>query len=184
METIMPAVANKGVTLEEFLEMEDPDHILELVNGEVLRMTPPKSRHGLICARFARFIGNFVDEKLGWVCGNDTGVIIPGEKDTLRGVDVGYWSREENPVEPEGYFETRPDLAVEVISPTDRRKETQFKVRQYVESGVKLVWVADPETETITVYSGSMKGVEHHVDDVLDGGMVLPGFSRPVKDFF
>ncbi len=181
----MPTVARKGVTLEEFLELEDPENLLELVNGEVIRMTPPKNPHNLACCRFARFLANFVEDRgLGWVLTNDSAVIIPGEKDTLRGVDVGYWSLKDNPVLPDDYFETPPDIAVEVVSPNDRRKAVLQKVRQYVEFGVKLVWVADPETETITVYAGSMKGVEHHAEDTLDGGTVLPGFTRPVKDFF
>lgn len=181
----MPAVATRGVTLEEFLALEDSENLLELVNGQVVTMSRPKGRHGIVCAEFAYRLGHFVDEhRLGWVASNDTGVIIRGERDSLRGVDVGYWSLERQPHEPVDYFDTVPDLAVEVLSPADRRKDVLAKVRQYVEAGVRMVWVADPDAETVTVYRGSMTGTEHPADAILEGGDVLPGFTRRVKDFF
>lgn len=181
----MPVVATPGVSLEEFLALEDPDNLLELIDGEVVAMSRPKGRHCIICNRFGRLIGNYVDEKqLGWVASNDTGVIIRGSRDSLRGVDVGYWSFERQPHEPVDYFDGVPELAVEVLSPTDRRKDVLHKVRQYVDAGVRLVWVADPETETVTVYRGSMTGIEHPADAILDGGEVLPGFALRVGDFF
>jgi len=58
------------------------------------------------------------------------------------------------------------------------------KVREYIASGVRLVWVVDPETKTVMVYSGSMQGVEHDETDTLDGGDVLPGFTCKVADLF
>jgi Uma2 family endonuclease len=184
-EISMSTVATHGVTLEEFLAIEDPDNLLELIDGEVVTMSRPKGRHCIICNLFGRLIGNFVDEhQLGWVASNDTGVIIRGERDSLRGVDVGYWSFERQPHEPVEYFDTVPDLAVEVLSPTDRRKDVLLKVRQYVEAGVKLVWVADPDAGTITIYRGSMTGTELPADATIDGGEVLPGFTRRVGDFF
>jgi Uma2 family endonuclease len=185
LEVEMTSIATQGVTIEEFLAIEDPEHLLELVDGEVVTMSRPKGRHCIICSRFDRLIGNFVDEhRLGWVASNDTGIIIRKERDSLRGVDVGFWSFERQPHEPVDYFDTVPDLAVEVISPSDRRKDVLYKVRQYLDAGVRLVWLADPETETITVYRGSMTGTELPADAILDGGDVPPGFSRRVGEFF
>jgi Uma2 family endonuclease len=179
------AVANATVTIEEFLAIEDPDHLLELIDGKVVEMSRPKGRHGIVCAQFTWLLMSYVKaSELGWVASNDTGVIIRGQRDSLRGVDVGFWSKEANPHEPVGYFETAPDLAVEILSPTDRRKDVLDKIKQYVSAGVRLVWLADPDAETVTVYRGTMNGVEHHAADHLDGGDVLPGFSRPVADFF
>jgi Uma2 family endonuclease len=85
---------------------------------------------------------------------------------------------------PEGYFEIPPDLAIEVLSPNDRRTDVRAKIKDYVFHSVPLVWLADPETKTVMVYRGSMRGTELDESDTLDGGDVLPGFSCKVADLF
>ena len=183
----MAVVANKGMTLEEFLNLEDPPDgsQLELFNGEVITLPPPKSIHGIVCNRVGRVLGNFVDEKkLGWVTSNDSGVIIEGDRDSMRGVDVGFWSIAANPKKPPDYFDNPPDLAVEVLSPNYRRKMIRDKVKQYIQAGVPIVWLVDPESEVVTVFKGGMQGVEFEGDDILDGGEVLPGFSCKTHDLF
>jgi Uma2 family endonuclease len=85
---------------------------------------------------------------------------------------------------PEGYFEIPPDLAVEVLSPGDRRADVRAKIREYVFYSVPMVWLVDPEARTVTVYRGSMRGTELDEADDLDGGDVLPGFSCKIADFF
>jgi Uma2 family endonuclease len=128
----MPAVLNRGVTLDEFVKMQDPPDgsQLELFNGEVITLPPPKGNHGIVCAQFARVIGNYADDhKLGHVASNDTGVVIVGERDSLRGVDVGFWSFERHPHVPSGYFDTVPDLAIEVLPPNYSRRMIREKVK-------------------------------------------------------
>ncbi len=183
----MPKTMTTGVTLEEFLQMDDPadGSQLELYNGEVIVVPSPKGRHGVVCTRIASKLFNFVDaRKLGWVTSNDVGVPIIGERESMRGVDVGYWNIADNPVIPIAYFDNPPDLAVEVMSPNFNRKDTHNKLKQYVEAGVKLVWFVDPEREVVTVYRGNMRGIEHSGDDELMGENVLPGFVCKVRDFF
>ena len=97
---------------------------------------------------------------------------------------MGFWSIERQPTRPKGYLEIPPDIAVEVLSPSDNRKAMRGKVREYVAAGVRLVWVVDPEDKTVMVYSGTMRGVEYDEADTLDGGEVLPGFTCKVADFF
>ena len=104
--------------------------------------------------------------------------------DTVRGPDVAFWSIARQPTMPEGYFEIPPDIAVEVLSPSDRSKDVRAKIREYVFYSVPLVWLVDPETRTVTVYRGSMRGTELDEADDLDGGDVLPGFTCKVSDFF
>jgi Uma2 family endonuclease len=183
----MPAVLDKLVTIEEFEKYPEPadGSKQELVRGKVITMPPPKARHGIICQYIAMMLGKFVySAKLGWVATNDTGVIIERDPDTLRGADVAFWSIEREPVMPEGYFESVPDIAVEVLSPDDRKKAVREKLQDYVSSGVKLVWVVDPEIRIVTVYAGSMRGTELDENETITGGDVLPGFSCKVADFF
>ena len=166
--------------------MTDPQGFQsELVRGEIVLMPLPKGRHGIICNRIGRFLGNLVDtRKLGWVTSNDTGVILERDPDTMRGPDVAYWSITRQPKMPENYFEIPPDIAVEVLSPDDRRKNVREKIKDYVKNGVKLVWLVDPDTRTVTVYQGSLRGSELDEADTLTGGDVLPGFTCKVSEFF
>ena len=77
-----------------------------------------------------------------------------------------------------------PDIAVEVQSPSDRRKDLRAKIKEYLFYSVPLIWLIDPETRTVTVYQGTMRGTELDESDTLDGGDVLPGFACKVSDLF
>jgi Uma2 family endonuclease len=183
----MSIVQQPPVTIAEFERMPDPadGSKLELVRGEVVVMPPPKGKHGICCSEIAWVLKNFVKpKKLGWVTTNDTGVVLERGPDTVRGPDVAFWSIARQPEMPDGYFQIPPDIAVEVLSPDDRRKDVRAKIKEYLFYNVPLVWLVDPETRTVTVYRGSMRGTELDESDSLDGGDVLPGFSCKVSDLF
>lgn len=183
----MSAIAHKLMTAEEFAALPEPlnGSQQELVKGEVVIMPPPQARHGILCSRIDRRLGIYVEEnKLGWTTSNDTGVILERDPDTVRGPDVAFWSIARQPELPAGYFEIPPDIAVEVLSPTDRRRDVREKIREYIALGVRLVWLIDPETRTVTVYLGTIRGTELDESDTLDGGEVLPGFAVPVSYLF
>jgi Uma2 family endonuclease len=183
----MSTVQQPPVTIAEFERIPDPadGSKLELVRGEVVVMPPPKGKHGICCSEIAWVLKNFVKpKKLGWVTTNDTGVVLERGPDTVRGPDVAFWSIARQPEMPEGYFQIPPDIAVEVLSPDDRRKDVRAKIKEYLFYSVPLVWLVDPETRTVTVYRGTMRGIELDEGDTLDGGDVLPGFSCKVADLF
>ncbi|MCZ2343982.1 MAG: Uma2 family endonuclease [Bacteroidales bacterium] len=183
----MSTVTKPWVTLTEFQQLSEPSDgsRLELVRGEVIVMPPPQGKHGVCCARIAYLLMNCVIPlRLGWVTTYDTGVILERNPDTVRGPDVAFWSIARQPVVPNGYFAIPPDLAVEVLSPTDRRSDVRAKIKDYLFYGVPVVWLVDPETQTVMVYAGNHRGVEYDADDTLDGGTVLPSFSCRVADFF
>src|SRR5580698_7045599 len=183
----MSTVQQPPITIAEFERVPDPSDgsKLELVRGEIVVKPPPKGKHGVCCQRIGRFLGNFVEPaRLGWVTTNDAGVVLERNPDTVRGPDVAFWSITRQPTCPEGYFEIPPDIAAEVLSPDDRRKDVRAKIKDYLFYGVALVWLVDPETRIVTVYRGNMKGVELDETETLDGGDVLPGFSCKVADLF
>ncbi|MBA4189710.1 MAG: Uma2 family endonuclease [Planctomycetaceae bacterium] len=183
----MSTVLQPPVTIADFERMPEPEDgsKLELVRGEVVVMPPAKGKHGICCSGIAWILMNFVKPaKLGWVTTNDTGVVLERGPDTVRGPDVAFWSITRQPTMPEGYFEIPPDIAVEVLSPNDRRTDVRVKIKEYVFYSVPLVWLVDPETRTVLVYRGSMRGTELDENDTLDGGDVLPGFSCKVADLF
>ncbi|MFO0851518.1 MAG: Uma2 family endonuclease [Gemmataceae bacterium] len=183
----MAVIRQPLMTVEEFARLPEraDGSRLELVRGEVVTMPPAKGKHGVCCGKVSRLLGNHADAgKLGWVTTNDTGVLLERGPDTVRGPDVAFWSITRQPTIPEDYFEIPPDLAVEVLSPDDRRAAVRAKIKEYLFYSVKLIWLIDPEARTVIVYPGRMRGIELDEEDEIDGGDVLPGFSCKVSDLF
>jgi Uma2 family endonuclease len=175
------------VTIEEFLALPSPKSggKLELVRGKVVEMPPPQGEHGIVCGYLAGEIHIFLKgHPIAWMATNDTGTVLENDPDSLRGPDVGVWLKANHPDRPAGYFECPPDLAIEVLSPTDRRGKVRDKIRQYIDADVKLVWLVDPEAQTVTVYRGDMKGIELGESETLHGDDVLPGFAVKIADLF
>jgi Uma2 family endonuclease len=116
-----------------------------------------------------------------------TGFRLQTNPDTVREPDVAFISRQRLPSSAagsRGFLQSAPDLAVEVISPTDRQAAVRAKVVQYLESGVRMVWTVDPRRETVTVHRPSGEPVTLRDGDVLDGGDVVPGFSCDIRRIF
>ena len=114
----------------------------------------------------------------GQVVSGDTGFKLTTDPDTVRAPDVAFISRERLPdPQTRGFPALGPDLVVEVLSPDNRPGETLAKVGDWLEGGVRLVWVIDPERRVARVYR--QDGTESHLAEngVLDGEDVLPGFS-------
>ncbi|MCA0455950.1 MAG: Uma2 family endonuclease [Chloroflexi bacterium] len=161
----------------------------ELSEGVLIEMTPASFKHGRDTSRLNRFISEFVDKhKLGETTAAETGYILyknPNGKDTVRAPDVGFVSvtRISEQGFPDGYFPGAPDLAVEVISPTDEAEEVHFKVTQYLKYGTRLIWLVYRKSQTVVVHTVNGSRTLS-VDDFLDGGDLLPGFRLPVRDIF
>jgi Uma2 family endonuclease len=154
----------------------------ELVDGEI-RVSPAGSRHGAVCLRIAARLLAFVEDgRLGHVFEGSTGFRLPGGN--VRSPDASFVARGrfEGDTPPETFSPVPPDLAVEVLSPDDRPRQILDKVGEYLECGVRLVWVIDPKARTATVYA-SLSDVRHlGPDDELDGQDVLPGFRCRLED--
>lgn len=182
----MSALATKLITAEEFAEMPDPEDgsKQELVRGEIVTMPPTKQSHGLVQAQIVWLLKNAVmPNRLGWV-GSESGVITERDPDTVRGPDVYFFKRSRFPERPSGWTDGAPDLAVEILSPSNRRNEMRAKVAEYLTAGSKIVWVVDPESKTMMVYTGNLRGVELGESDIVTGGDVLPEFSCKIDEFF
>jgi len=181
------ATTEKLVTAEELWQMPEPPEgaRYELFEGELIQMTPAGGRHGEITLAVGTILRTFIQEKrLGRVVSNDTGVFTQRDPDTVLAPDLAYWSRERLPEMPDRFVEVAPDLAVEVVSPSDSQSHVNRKVLHYLDHGVHLVWVVDPKTRTVTVYRSRRDVcILGHADEIA-GGDVLPGFSCRVGEFF
>jgi len=183
----MSIATQKLITAEEFFRMPDPPDgsKQELVKGVIVTMPPPGGRHGYCCSRIDRRIGVYVDEKeLGSVFTNDTGFVTERDPDTVRGPDVSFWSRKRLPEVPVDYIKIPPDLLVEVVSPSDHYARIQKRIAHYLEKEVRLIWVADPEDRSVTVYRPGQMMVVLGENEILTGEDVLPGFSCRVAELF
>ena len=154
---MVSAVPAAVMTLDEFVEWssrpENADRLFELDRGRVVEVPPPKSLHGTICAWVAYLLWSYVIRRgRGRVVGNDAGLIVERDPDTLRGVDAMLFD-ESTPVDLiHGYDTARPVLVVEVRPPSDRPNRMHRRVGQYLSRGVPIVWVVDPEDQTVAVH--------------------------------
>jgi Uma2 family endonuclease len=158
----------------------------ELVQGELVLMSPSGYEHGIVAGRIHTRLASFVERRsLGMVTAAETGFHIGRDPDTVRAPDVGFIRADRAPrVRTRGFFPGPPDLAVEVVSPTDRPGEVLAKVRDWLAAGCRVVWVADPMPQTVTVYRGSHEPVIlTNVDELTDDAL-LPGFRLAVSDVF
>src|SRR5262245_1454290 len=181
-------VAETLLTAEQYALLPDNGVPTELIRGRVVQMNMPAPRHGYFCNKVGRILGNFAEEHdLGRVMCNDSGVITERGPDTVRGADVCYYSftrLPKGPV-PEGYLAVVPELLFEVRSPTDRWSKIIGKVGEYLNAGVLVVCVLDPQTETLTVYpADEIQRVLTPDDDLTLPDLLGPDFRMAVRRFF
>ncbi len=175
----------KLLTGEEFAVEYADTPCVELVRGRVVNVTPPGFEHGWVELNIGGVLREFVRRnKLGRVATGDAGLYTRQLPDSVRGADVLFISNERLKKRSEkAFLDVAPELAVEVLSPNDRWKEIQDKVQEYLDAGVLMVWVADPEDKAITVFRKNAMYVFKESDSIT-GEDVLPGFSCPVREFF
>jgi len=178
-------VSNRLVTAEEFERMpEEPGVRMELVRGRVVRVSPPGFRHGLVQGRLYELLADYSRRTGAGRVIFPVGFKLASNPDTIREPDLAFIARTRVIGEPDGFIAGAPDLAVEVISPTDRPGNLQRKIAQYLETGVRMVWLVDPKRGSVTVYQPGSKPVTLREGAMLDGGDVLPGFACDLRRIF
>jgi Uma2 family endonuclease len=172
---------------EELFELPGDDYKYELVEGELIRMAPTGGEHGVLTIRLGHLLYEHVTaHDLGIVCGAETGFVLRRTPDTVRAPDAAFIAKDHVPTSgvPKTYWPFPPDLAVEVVSPSDRFDDVQTKVNEYLTAGTRLVWVVNPTTRTIFVYHSARDVRALGEEDELDGEEVIPGFRCPVRQIF
>lgn len=179
--------ATRLLTADELFRMPDDDLWHELVEGKLITMSPPGFAHGICGNRLNVALTVFARERqLGWVAPQDTGFKLKSDPDTVRAPDVAFVSRARVPRGelPVKYWDGAPDLAVEVLSPGERLREIERKVREYLACGATAVWVVRLRTRTVTLHHAGRLPVVLGEHDALEDAAVLPGFSYPISDLF
>jgi Uma2 family endonuclease len=176
------------VTADQLLDISaNSECRYDLIRGELIEMSPGGGRHGRIAIRIGRFLDEFVDRHgLGACFSAETGFVLAEHPDTVLAPDAAFVRSEHIPPEHEQdrYWRVVPDLAVEVVSPSDRVGEVSDKVAEYLDAGVRLLWLIEPRRRTVTVYTPDRHARILREGDELDGGDVLPGFKLAVAELF
>lgn len=184
-----PARAGDGnISIEEFARLPEEDaYRVELVRGQLVREPRPAPLHGRVLSRLTRLLASHVEDAgLGEVL-VDVGFVLSTEEKTVRGPDLAFVSHDrlpEDAYEEQGFWRFPPDLAIEVVSPSNTASEMQQKVLEYLDAGARLVWVVHPRGRRVTVHRPSGEARVLGADDELDGGDVVPGFRVPVSELF
>ena len=175
------------VTAQDLLEMPGDVFRYGLLRGELKKMSPAGNKHGEITVSFSWRIAQYVEANdLGKVYAADTGFLLSSDPDTVLAPDVSFVSRNriEEVRDVEGYWLGAPDLAVEVISPSDTYTEIEEKALQWLDAGTRMVILLDPRKRTLTVYR-SLSDITILTENfTLDGGEVVPGWKIAIGDLF
>lgn len=176
----------KLVTAEELLRDYHDQHC-ELIEGRVVSMSPTFIEHGDISNEIAYLLNVAVRKSQhGKLLIAEAGFLVSRKPDTVRVPDVAFVTHERlaEAAVTKGFFPGAPDLAVEVVSPSDTAPRVHEKARMWIEAGCRAVWLVWPDDRSVTVYR-SLDDVRILTGDaILDGGDVVPGFSHPIAQFF
>jgi Uma2 family endonuclease len=179
-------VSTKLMTAEELEQLPADDNRYELVQGELILMSPVNLVHVRTVMNVLAPLHAFVSERGLGIVGPEGGYVLHRNPDTVLAPDIAFVRADRWPTgEAEkhfGYFP--PDLAVEVRSPSESMRSLLAKAQTYLDAGVRLVWLVDPISRTVIVLAPDTEPQTLAEGDVLDAGDVVPGFRLPVADVF
>jgi Uma2 family endonuclease len=184
------SIQERLYTAAEFWDMvqsDTSDTIFELVYGELRERNSSSFKHSLVATEIARLLGNFVKEhQLGFVLGADGGYTLSEEH--VRVPDASFVSRSRMPADFDQRHLFSPDLAVEVISPSESSRDVHDKTTLYLKAGTSIVWNVYPTEEIVEIWrlqaDGTLQIQALERTDTLNGGDVLAGFSVKVSELF
>ena len=161
----------------------DPDKSYEFVNGQPEEKEMPGAQHSGICGRLTRKLGAYVEER-------EMGEVYPEASFRIgrneRIPDLAFIAAARIPPEgePNTAWPMPPDLAVEIISPSDYYEKVHAKALEYLAAGVQQVWLISPENQTITVYRSMTNIMAFPPESELVSEDLLPGFRCPLRSLF
>jgi Uma2 family endonuclease len=179
------AIAERRMTLEEFLTLPEEEPALELIDGMVTQKVSPKFRHGRLQYKFAERINLFAEPRR-------LAMAVPEVRTTFAGCspvpDVSVYRWERVPRGPKGKISDEaqepPDIAIEIISPGQRVNPLIRRCLWYLDNGVSIALLVDPEDESIITFRHGAEPKALHGEDQIEVSDVLPGFQLTVQELF
>jgi Uma2 family endonuclease len=178
-------VQDKLYTVHDLLNMLDDGKVYELHNGILVEVPGSRIQQAQLAAWIIYLLTAFIEQhNLGGIIMGADGTAELNEFNT-RIPDVSYISRERaHKQDKHSYLDGAPDLAIEVVSPSNSAIEMQKRAGEYLSFGARLVWIVNAETRTIDVYVPHGARTVFGLEGTLDGGDVLPGLTLPVQRIF
>lgn len=186
MSSVAGSKLISSVQFADFLLTANPNKVYELERAEIIEVRPGGDLHDCVVANVGNVLSDYLREKReGYICGHCAGVVVERDPDTVLGADVMLF---EDSTMFGGTFSAPPLIAVEVASPGDTMSKMNRRIIQQLSIGVRLVWLLDIESRTVTVYrpgvGRQIQQVTVEENEELIGDDVLPDFRRRVSEFF
>ena len=184
MATTRPAT--KLMTTEEFMRITRPGRF-DLLYGKLIEGSPAGGQHGEVASEVVFALTAHAHTKQpGKVYTAEAAFELAHDPDVTFAPDVAFVRAERLPPlhERVGAIKLAPDLAVEIVSPSDRMTTVRRKVAAYLAHGTAMVWVIEPRRRTVTVHRPGREPQVFREGDELDGEDVLPGFRLRVEQLF
>ncbi|CAA9371689.1 MAG: hypothetical protein AVDCRST_MAG64-172 [uncultured Phycisphaerae bacterium] len=185
------AAEPKLLTTEDLLAIPEDGIERWLINGELREggVTRRRYKHSRVTPRIAYQLLNWLGtqpQPRGDVLDGDAGFRLRENPATTVGIDVAYIDAElaARGADEAGVLRGVPVIAAEVLSPTDEHEDVVEKIETYLDCGVRIVWIVDPDLQTVTVYRPDRMPELFNVSQSLDAEPHLPGFGVAVADFF
>jgi Uma2 family endonuclease len=168
------------ISVAEFDRLEEDEFRYELDEGELITMTRPRLRHACIEGNLYFALRSYLEQnRIGVALGADILYVLGPA--TKRAPDVSVIFRT---VDPDQEIQGAPDIAAEILSPSNIRRAMQRKLGQFFAAGCKLAWIIDPKARTIEVWeSATAPSRVLRESDSLETPL-LPGFALPVAKLF
>jgi len=182
-----PALQQERMTFHDAARLDPDEHSGELDEGRWVPVTKNPWRPGRVIFNVCFVLGQYAKQHPGWsISAGDPGTKLARNPDRLRGPDVGMVRAEREPTGKgvDGWLEGAPDVVVEVIGDGQSSSELAKKALEYLAAGAKVVWVLDPDPQTVVLFMPPNRVQILGRDEILDGGDVLPGFSCKVAELF
>jgi Uma2 family endonuclease len=179
-------ITQQKITNAEYFALEAGEKRYELHEGVLIEMPSPSPLHNWIVALLVRLLLNYaLEQKLGYVFGDNLDYVM--DEGLILKPDVSFVAAGRFTSFPR-HFDFAPDLAVEVISPSNTASEMLYKVDTYLQYGTRLVWIVDPETRVVVVYRKGegqhLSALRLNINETLTGEDVLPDFQLALADLF
>ncbi len=179
--------AKKEYSFEEVFKLNHAGGHYEMVNGELVEKSGRTFPHGKLLARVGAELGRYIEATHAGEASIKATYILCREPKLLRFPDISFISKARMPVEgppDKSYWEFVPDLAIEIISPEDEMYAVYELAAEYIERGVKEVWLIVPAGRAVIIYRSFEEQRTLTVRDKLESAEILPGFSMAVSELF
>ena len=179
------STATKLMTADELFRLPRGHFRYELVEGELLTVSPAGEEHGAVIVNLTLPLAQHVKaNNLGVVYGAATGFKLETNPDTVLAPDIAFIRSERITILSKAYRTGPPDLAVEVVSPGESKSEVERKVERWLQAGTLAVWVVYPETRTVALHRPGLTATLLTEQDEVSGDDIVPGFRFPVSEIF